>query len=102
MRLHALPQLGLWFVANTKANVQTVAKKRGVCVQLNAILVQGIIHELMQSKRVAQAEADLSKRSFSYVYIKLDLIYSRSACIHMLGVHICHSGMALSRYVQLE
>ena len=50
--------------ANAKANVQTVAantKKKDVYVQLNAILVQGMIHVLMQSKKVEQAE-ELSKR----------------------------------------
>ena len=62
MRLHALPQLDLRFVANTEASAQTVAanaKKKGVCAQLNAIPVQGIIHVLLQSKRVEQAELPL-------------------------------------------
>ncbi|KAF8421180.1 hypothetical protein EV426DRAFT_575842 [Tirmania nivea] len=53
MKLHALPLLDLWFAANARANVQTVAanaKKKGVCVLLIAILAQGIIHVLIQPK----------------------------------------------------
>ena len=62
--------------------VVTNAKRKGVHVQLNAILLQGIIHVIMQSKRVEQAEL------FLCVYKAIDLIYSRSAFIHMSGVHI--------------
>ncbi|KAF8419177.1 hypothetical protein EV426DRAFT_702035 [Tirmania nivea] len=52
MLLHALPLLDLWFAANVRANVQTVAanaKKKVLYVLLIAILAQ-IIHVLIQFK----------------------------------------------------
>ena len=52
-------------------------RKEERCVQLNAILVQGIKHVLMQ--RVEQAECFL-------MYV--DLTESRSALIYIPGVHI--------------
>ena len=97
MRLHALPQLGLWFVANAKTNVQTIAadvKKKGVCVQLNAILVQG-----MNRQRLAWVSGGFEQAELFLCVYEI----SRSAFIHMRGVHAhiyaipeqpCNSGAA--------